>query len=601
MRIFFRRTMRARLLALAVLSAAGWLPRAGWLPPAGAAEPERLLSLRPASGCAVPELPDSAWISPGNRRRLLPILFDNAGEGPLAPKSVRIGAQSRAPGYAWFDGVVRDRLVAGEPDPLFADLAVGHDATMVVAVDPPDSLYTVTVGLGDPGSARGPVDVVANDSLVAVGVATATGERRVLTFTIPARHGRIAVRFIARSCAGFGVSDLAIAGPSPSWLGQLFPPVPPVPDAVPPTPFLPAANPDTTRALLSRLGTYLMAHKPQGGGWSSWGLWYQTAFAVRGVLAAGLVLDEPAWREAAFATIDRFVAEQSPAGTWSAGYVGADSCAGEAPPDTSSTNLADVGSMVLVLSLAAPEASPERREAWLAAARRYADLVVLPEQLPDGAFPNRRWMGKDFLHPYTVATATQCSQLMTLGAVTGDARYTQAAEKAAAWLTTGILPDGRVSLYPHDSANQKILDSIRFGDAFYLVEALVTVRDLTHDVKLRDACRKSVERWLTGTEGIKSKTLRGYWWAPMDLWASSKMAGVPWILARDPRRGGQPIIDNWLDRSIGWLADPMRAQLIGVGAHPASTRGEYALAATGFAAMGVAAALDPAVLKPVAR
>ncbi|HEX7880189.1 MAG TPA: hypothetical protein VF720_12315 [Candidatus Eisenbacteria bacterium] len=587
-----------RFPAPAILTAAVWLLRFGSVPEARAADADTLLSLRPASGCAVPELPETAYVSPPNRRRLLPIVFDNAGEGPLAPRSVRIGAQSRAPGYAWFDGVVRDRLVSSETDPLFADLAVGHDATMVVAVDPPDSLYTVGVGLGDPLLPRGPVDVVANDSLVAAGVSTTPGERRVLRFRVPARHGRIAVRFIARSCHGFGVSDLAIEGPSPSWLGQIFPPVAPVPDAVPPTTLLPAATPDTTRAILRRLGTFLVAHKPQGGGWSSWGLWYQTAFAVRGVLSAGLVLDEPAWREAAFATIDRFVAEQSPAGTWSAGYVGADTCAGEAPPDTSSTNLADVGSMVLVLSLAAPDASPERREAWLAAARRYSDQVVLPEQLPDGAFPNRRWMGKDFLHPYTVATATQCSQLMTLGAVTGEARYTAAAEKAAAWLTAGILPDGRVSLYPHDSANQKILESIRFGDAFYLVEALVTVRDLTRDVKLKDACRKSVERWLTGPEGIKSKSLRGYWWAPMDMWTSSKMAGVPWILARDPRRGGQPIIDNWLDRSIGWLADPMRAQLIGIGAHPASTRGEYALTATGFAAMGVAAALDPAVLKP---
>jgi hypothetical protein len=592
MTILFRRNPWAAVSILALLSSAGPVP---------ASDGDTLRSLRPASGCAIPELPDTSTISPGNRRRLLPIVFDNAGEGPLAPKSVRLGAQSRAPGYAWFDGVVRDRLVPGERDPLFADLAEGHDATLVVAVDPPDSLYTVTVGLGDPGRPRGPVDVVANDSLVAAGVTTAAGERRVITFTVPARHGRLAVRFLARSCLGFGVSDVAVAGPDPSWLGQIFRPVDPVPDAVPATTLLPAATPDTTRAILRRLGTFLMANQPQGGGWSSWGLWYQTAFAVRGVLSAGIVLDEPAWREAAFATIDRFVAEQSPAGTWSAGYVGADSCAGLAPPDTSSTNLADVGSMVLLLSIAAPEASPARREAWLSAARRYADRVVLPEQLADGAFPNRRWMGKDFLHPYTVATATQCSQLMALGAVTGDARYTAAAEKAAAWLTGGVLPDGRVALLPHDSPNQKILDSTKFGDAYYLIEALVWTRDLTRDVALRESCRKAVDRWLTGPEGIRSKALRGYWWAPMDLWSSSKMAGVPWILARDPRRGSQPIVDNWLDRSIGWLADPMRAQLIGVGAHPASTRGEYALAATGFAAMGVAAALDPAVLRPGGR
>jgi hypothetical protein len=572
---------------------------AGAFPPAAAATlPDSLRSLRPSCGCAVPELPDTSRIAEANRRRLLPILFDHAGEGPLAPKAVRIGAQTRAPGYAWFDGVVRDRLVDGVADPLFADLAEGHDATMVVAVHPPDSLYTVTVGLGDPARPRGPVDVVANDSLVATGITTPPGERRELTFTVPARHGRVAVRFIARSCDGFAVSDLRLNGPSPSWLGQLFPAVPPVPDAVPPTTMLPAATPDTTRALLRRLGTFLMSEKPRGGGWSGWGLWYQTAFAVRGALSAGIVLDEPAWREAAFETIDRFVAEQSPSGAWSASYIGEDRCAGQAPPDTFSTNLADVGAMVLVLPLASTAAAPERREAYLAAARRYADNVVLPEQLPDGAFPNRKWMGQDYRHPYTVATATQCSQLMALGAVTGDARYTKAAERAAEWLTNEILPDGALSIHPHDSPNTRLLGSTKFGDAYYLVEALVWTRDLTRDTALRERCRRAVSRWLEAPAGIRAHALKGYWWPPMDLWAASKMAGVPWILAVDPRRGSYPLIDNWLDRSIGWLSDPMRAQLIGVGTHPASVRGEYALTATGFAAMGVAAALDPTVLRP---
>ena len=114
MRILFPRTTCARILALVFLSAAGWLPSAAWLPFAGAADPDTLLSLRPPSGCTVPELPDTAYVSPGNRRRLLPILFDNAGEGPLAPKSVRMGAQSRAPGYAWFDGVVNWDFAAAQ-------------------------------------------------------------------------------------------------------------------------------------------------------------------------------------------------------------------------------------------------------------------------------------------------------------------------------------------------------------------------------------------------------------------------------------------------------------------------------------------------------
>jgi len=392
-----------------------------------------------------------------------------------------------------------------------------------------------------------------------------------------------------------------VEGPAPSWLGFLFAPVPPMPTIVPESSSLPPATADTTRALLRRLAGYLMDHQPRGGGWSSWGLWYQSAFAVRGILSAGIVLDEPLWREAAFTVIDRFAAEQHDSGGWSASYFGPDSCRVHIARDTSSTNLADVGAMALVLSLAAPEASEERGKRWLEAARGYADRVILPEQLPDGAFPNRKWMGKDYLGPYSVATATQCSNLMVLGAVTDDARYTTAAEKAAAWLATTILEDGRVALYPHDSPNQKILDSTRFGDVFYIIEALVWTRDLTHDTPLRLTCQAAINRWLTGSSGIKRMALHGYWWAPMDLWASSKMAGVPWILARDPRRGGQPIIDNWLDRAIGWLADPTRAQLIGVGAHPSSARGEYGLTATGFAAMGLASALNPAVLRPAAR
>ncbi|TPW17360.1 MAG: hypothetical protein FD129_411 [bacterium] len=591
--------------ALVATGFAGLSAAAGlrYLPEGAAVAPpvDEWRSLRPARGFTVPELADTAYLSPGNRRRKLPVHFDNAGKGSFVPKTVRIGAQWRAPGYAWFDGNVRDGFVEGEPNLLWASYTEGDDATMVVAVDPPDSLYTITVGLGDPGHARGPMDVVANDSLVATAIVTAIGEHRDITFRARAKAGRLAVRLRAASCAGFSITDMNIEGPSPSWLGFLFAPAAPIPYLVPESSSLPPATPEMTRRLLRRMAGFLVDQQPNGGGWSSWGLWYQTAFAVRGILSAGIVLSEPSWREAAFTVIDRFAAEQHASGSWSAGYSGADSCLTPETPDTSSTNLADVGSMALVLSLAAPEASAERRERWLTAARRYADAIILPEQLADGAFPNRKWMGRDYRGPYSVATATQCSNLMVLGSVTQDVRYTMAAERAAAWLSGTILEDGRVALHPHDSPNQKILDSTKFGDLFYIIEALVWTRDLTRDTRLRQRCQAAIDRWLTGTKGIKSHALGGYWWPPMDLWASSKMAGVPWILAREPNRGGKPIIDNWLDRSIGWLSDPDRAHLIGVGAHPSSNKGDYSLTATGFAAMGLASALDPGVLRPAAR
>ena len=108
-----------------------------------------------------------------------------------------------------------------------------------------------------------------------------------------------------------------------------------------------------------------------------------------------------------------------------------------------SANLADIGTMTLCLAMAVPFVDETRAGQYLSAALQYADSIVLPSQLPSGAFPNRLWRGHYQTTPYSVATATQASSLALLHAVTGRIEYLKSAQRAGIWLADHVQEDGR--------------------------------------------------------------------------------------------------------------------------------------------------------------
>jgi hypothetical protein len=469
----------------------------------------------------------------------------------------------------------------------------------LVAVDPPGARYRLRLTLGDPYLPRGPVTVRVNDVVIADSVTTEAGTTTEIACETVAAGGRIAVR-LSGGCRGFVLAALALEGPENAALARLLPRFPSRRMAVPPAESLAAIDAAGLLALLRRSADFLLEHQPMTGGFSYHGAWYQNAYPIRTLFAASRILNDTTYSRPALETLDWFAAMQRPDGNWNSSYYGSEKCAATNPnPHPPSANLADIGTMAGCLAVVAPFVDADRRQRYLAAAVRYAEKVSLPNQLPSGAFPNRLWDGRDTFHPYTVATATQVASLSALYDATGDPRFLEAAERGARWLARlSFLPDGRLTLHPHDRDTVLVRQATSFGDAFYVAEALIDAFHTTRDSELRAEIELALDRWLFGDLGLRSEAQHGYWWPPDDPWRDSKMGGVIYVLARHPRRNSDPAVSGWLAHALAWMNDPGACRLIGVMAHPADTLGDYALPATGFAGVGIAAAIDPDVLTP---
>jgi hypothetical protein len=531
------------------------------------------------------------------RNRKLPISID-FGPGRAAQGSYRYRIKGRDPGFAWSEGMVREVRRESTDDRWFGDFIEGEDAVFVVAVDPPDSVYRLIVTLGDPERPRGPVTLFTDDRVVADTVTTGMGERREIAFEAAARNGFLRVRLQATECSGFAVNGIQVSGPAGAIVGRLFP-LPSKIMVVPPPESLRPITTEDALLLLRDMCDFLITNSPRLGGFSYHGAWYQNAYPIRTLMAGSLLLGNPAYAEAAVACLDWFVSRQGADGNWLSAYFWSSACDSVAEPDSSSANLADIGTMTACLSMVAPLVDPPRAERYLRAAELYARKVSLPNQLPDGAFANRRWSGKDSLLPYSIATATQTMSLQALFNATSNPEYRAAAEKGAGWLADrSFLPDGRVGLYSHDRSAVVAQPAERFGDVFYIAEALTFVYPATVDDSLRSSIEAGFDRWLFGEKGLRAVADYGYWWPSSDPWSDSKMGGMLHVLATHPR-SDDPVIRDWLRNGLAWIADPARRQTIGVTACPADAFGTYALAATGFSGLGVAEAIRSGVLDPI--
>lgn len=570
--------------------------------PAAAADsfPEVSEMAREVMGISVtPYRKTPSFFLQDGRQRM--IWFDFGLPGQPTPEAIALGEIARNPGFAWMGGMTRQKTRAGQPGPYLCDFIEGEDATFAVAVQPADAEYRVVVTLGDPEEARGPIDVIVNGVNVAPGVVTAAGEATDVGCEIVPEAGRVTVRLRARDCRSFAAVGLAVYGPKGATVGVLFPRNDPR-SPVPPPDSLKTLGRSGTVRTLGRYCDYLLAHQPSDGGFSYSGAWYQNAYPVRTLLAGGRLLNEPRYREAALHCLDRFANAQVGSGGWISYYFGKEGCELSATSDTSSANLADIGTMSLCLALAVPHAGEERRARYLRAVTHYADSLVLPNQLDDGSFPNLKYAGRDFRHAYSVATATQAASLAALYAVTKDDRYLFAAERAGEWLANMFFEDGQVGFFPHDQNRQLMTASDAFGDLFYMVEGLTWVGHYSKNPDTRALIRQALDRYVWASQGIAARTVHGYWWAPASLWGSSKTGGMLYVLLQYRELGCRdPRLRKWIPRALAWLGDEGLAHRTGILAHPSSPTGEHAMVATGFAGISVAAFLDPNVLLPAPR
>lgn len=516
------------------------------------------------------------------------------------PRAVASGATGiddvhRVAWMAWSGGMVRFTARDRPRDPFLSDFAEGEDATLLVGATPGSS-YRLLLTLGDGRLDRGPLTVWVDGRPAASEVRSRAGEAVDLEIAVPAASDRIRIRLQALDCSAFALCGAAVYVPEGEVRGGLpdldFDDAPAGAGEAPPS-----GNPGVrARRVLRAYAEYLVRNRPVEGCFSCRGSWYESSFPVRTLLLAGTLLREPRYREAAFACLDRFVEEQGEDGSWSAKYFGKPDCGlARSMRDSSwARNLADVGCMALCLPLAASRADRSRRVAYLAAARRFADDVVLPNQLESGAFPNLGYQGVIHRHPYSVATGVQAANLSALYAVTGDARYLEAAERAARFLADDI-GVGTIRFRPHASSASRKEVPGQLGDLLYMLEGLIWVEHYGSP-PVRDVCRAALTRYFEHPRGLASwPDCRTWLGAGGEPWENSKRPGLLFLLvAYGTGPGGDhPLVERWREAMFQALESPGSVPGCEVLSDPDGPQGTYAVAATGFAGLGIAGVIRP--------
>lgn len=563
---------------------------------------------------------------PDGRVRLGWFYFGSPEARP--PGANALGGATVSDGMAWVNGMVRLWKAAAPAGSI--DLGSGveaHAAVFQVMVPSDTAGYRVVLTLGHPTREAGFVELrqgggrsgaapglTAPLSAPLLHTTIAAGRFFDVGFELGARDGVASFQLSAEECRAFSAVSFALYGPRGMKLpGRLDYAPAPLALATPPRDSLAPLSEDTIRSGLDHLGVVLRRAAPADGGFSYEGSWYQNAYPLRTLLAARGAARPPSAEadSALLRPLDAFVATQRVDGAFSARYFGPLDCLADAPPDNGSMNLADIGTMMTTVNIAAALAGhttapygggpvdADRATRYLAAARRYADGIVLPNQMSDGCFPNLRFDGQDFSHPYSVATATQVANLATLYAATGEPRYRAAAMRAARWLAATIQPDGRVQFYPHDNANPTVKEITEFGDTFYILEALTWAWTYAERDPDRAACHAALDAAVWGQRGLFNSRVNGVGWQLRNRWSDSKLPGMLYVLCRYRALGGNGLpLAGWIDDLASLIADPERMKSFGIGMDPIAPGGDYALSAAGFAGVGLAAALDPRLLVP---
>jgi len=567
------------LLASALLVAGLALPG-----PGRASDPVNPCAILVPSGVVVSPTDSCEWTG----RCLVDIDFGPRGTSD--GKTCMWGAGARGPLMGWTGGRVFDFIDRRRRERDLRDGIEGIDSRFSIGVSEPDSLYRLTIWLADTLRVTGPLSVDVGRVHVADDVLPEAGRRRSMRWLVRPAADRVSFRLAAPACKRFAIMAARLEGPSNARLTVIFPDVDTTRAVFPPAAELPFMTEALLRDQIRRDAEHLITERLSDGRFSLHGAWYENSFPIRALVAAGELLNEPEWSATAFQVLDDFVAQQRPDGNWASDYTDREECPGGLSAPLSA-NLADIGTMTLALAIAASRTNDIQAARWQAALETYADSVSLPNQDATGGFANRTWQNHDYSYPYTVATATQVSTLAALGRLTSNPRYADAVARGTRWLAAQVLPDGRLAFRPYDRDSVLILPPTQFGDCYYAMEALTLVATWTADDTLRQVADAAFDRWVNGEHGLRAVAREGYWWPMGNLWADSKLAGIPALLAKRARRPSPPWLQEMVLHQMAWLDDDGRAARIGVRCSPAAMQGEYALTATGFAGLSACAAV----------
>jgi hypothetical protein len=184
----------------------------------------------------------------------------------------------------------------------------------------------------------------------------------------------------------------------------------------------------------------------------------------------------------------------------------------------------------------------------------------------------------------------------------GEQRYQAAADSAARFLVKGFRKAGKYNFHRHDHPTPSLIQGIRFGDMYYILEALLWVRRYTEDAALRSAIQTSLDQyfWIGGIAGYRVNEVL---WRPADDWEASKLGALLYVLNdyKEGLRGNEDPTQarryrdasTWAASYLDWLRVPQQSASLGIGVDVYGPGGAYAYPASGFAGIGVASAADP--------
>lgn len=372
--------------------------------------------------------------------------------------------------------------------------------------------------------------------------------------------------------------------------------------------------------------------------------WYDITYPLRTLLKASVLLEEPSYAEVVFKYMDIYVGEQLPQGGFTADYRGTPTSELDAETHrdvlrSGKVNLADNGSNVTCLVQAAAMADPERRERYLAAAKRWFEewvpIWALAENAggccfwtgkhvpPDnetpalkrGIYGNGIWGGHKVNTPYTMAICNVATAFAAYHKATGDVYYRDEAEACAKFLCKYWGEDGlplNLSVYP--LPRREMIDD--YGRIFYLMEGLCWAHSVSDDNEVKSQIERRLKEWLHAPSGVLSRWqgswfdfnrmcdvgLPEYGYSPIRsskigirlFWEMAKATAIPHLLAYYSRNiEDDPEIKEKVELGVEFLLDPGKARMTGIMSDSAESYGKFALQATGFGGLSLVEAIAP--------
>lgn len=349
--------------------------------------------------------------------------------------------------------------------------------------------------------------------------------------------------------------------------------------------------------------------------------WYMVFYPLRTLMLGAKLLNRPDYIPVVEHFVDLYLTEQLPGGGFTSTFRHKPTAALTKEElhrvmRRGNVNIADNGSNVLGVVQAASFVSPEKKEQYLAAARRWFDEWLPIWILPNGGFNNGLWAGQPTPGAYTCAIGTATAALAAFGLATGEYDYIKTAEDAISyqmdqWFEELGLPQN-MDAYNLSDRPIALND---FGHSFYLLEGMVW----THFASKNEAFRKRVEErltaWLFSPKGLLSQW-RGSWFNYMVLahpfdekptdprtsradgirlgWEMAKSNGIPHAFLYYLHHVEEnPQLRDCVEKGIRYLSHPLKCRMSGVMSDPEESYGAFAAQATGFAGLSVAEYLVP--------